>query len=58
MDPNEVLAIARDRSEAIIESADALEGSQSEEAIELAEAFQALDSWLVKGGFKPRKWAK
>lgn len=58
MDPNAVLAIARDRAASVIESADFSDARESEEAVELAEAFQALDEWLTKGGFKPREWAK
>ena len=53
-----MLAIARDRAAAVIESADYADARESDEAVELAEAFQALDEWLTKGGFKPRTWAK
>lgn len=27
-----------------------------DESTELAEAFEALDAWLSKGGFLPRAW--
>ena len=56
MDPNEALKNAR-TALAIIRSD--RDGTVTEEAQEnLADAFEALDEWLMKGGFLPEWWAK
>lgn len=56
MDPNETLATLRNLSRETMlgNSVDtALAGYL---AMDLAEAFQALDSWLSNGGFLPKVW--
>lgn len=66
MDPNATLLHARDLASKIIETADkpdtddALSAAQrmEERAIELAEAFQALDNWICGGGFMPVGWGR
>lgn len=53
MDPNAALANARAITTAI------LSGWLTEDGgYELAEAFDALDQWLTKGGFLPSAWAR
>ena len=57
MDPNAALENAREAARGVIEAIDngniqALDVSASN----LAEAFQALDTWLLRGGFKPDAW--
>lgn len=58
MDPDVALANAR-------EAARQMEGFRDETgvgltsvtaAVELLEAFEALDEWLTKGGFLPKAW--
>jgi hypothetical protein len=54
VDPNEALAEIRllcAKDQATGESLDPHEVEQ------LVEMFQALDQWLVTGGFLPREWA-
>ena len=68
VDPNEVLKRARGLAEKIIEAADAdlkpdedalsKDQRMHERAVELAEAFQALDTWITCGGFPPRGWGR
>lgn len=50
MDPNETLRRARNIA------ARAFDGGASFELAELAEAFQDLDEWIMKGGFLPSQW--
>lgn len=50
MDPNEALKQAR---EAV---ARLKRGNEIDDAIDLAEAFEALDMWLTNGGFLPEAW--
>ena len=49
MDPNETLATLRNLSR------ETMLGN-SVDYMDLAEAFQALDSWLSNGGFLPKVW--
>jgi len=60
MDPNETLRKARAAAGALIALIDGSESSVDDrlltEAEDLAEAFQALDSWLSRGGFLPTAW--
>ena len=52
MDPDEALWRAREYAIRVL-NADSLE---SDEAVALAEALQALDGWLSRGGFLPEDW--
>lgn len=54
MDPDEALRVAREAAAAVIKYGN----GASLSAHELAEAFQALDEWLTKGGFAPSDWRK
>ena len=51
MDPNETLAIIRGNVNAIVNDTEA-------DIVELAEALEALDSWLGKGGYLPTDWQR
>ena len=51
MDPNATLATLRTLT------TDALHGNEVD-AFELAEAFDALDGWIGKGGFLPDAWQR
>jgi hypothetical protein len=51
MDPNATLAIIRNNIDAIVWDTEA-------DIVELAEAFEALDSWLNKGGHLPADWER
>jgi len=51
MDPNAALAQMRIFAALIVDG----KGTESE-AIELAEAVQALDEWIKRGGFLPAAW--
>lgn len=53
MDPNEALKLAR---AAVQDYRDNHPANDAADA--LAEAFEALDGWLSKGGFLPAAWAK
>ena len=55
MDPNEALGKARRLAAQIMNGAQPAE-ELADLAEELAEAFQALDTWLLRGGFKPEAW--
>lgn len=52
MDPNETLRLIR---ATIAEMRDG-ELPSMHAADVLAELFEALDGWLIKGGFLPREW--
>lgn len=55
MDPNEALKNSREAARLILDSP----GSAVDDAVQgqtLAEAFDALDQWLSKGGFLPDDW--
>lgn len=64
MDPNEALKNARAalKSFRAAEESDDSDESHSQALIDagedLASAFEALDEWLMKGGFLPEWWAK
>ena len=51
MDPDEALKTARAAATYILSN-----GGHHEQCEELAEAFEALDGWLSKGGFLPKDW--
>lgn len=51
MDPEETLRRLRVLAENAINDAVA-----DEDAVEMAELFQAMDGWLSKGGFLPAAW--
>jgi hypothetical protein len=51
VDPDEALKKAREAAKWIVEG-----GLTTERAEALAEAFDALDGWLSKGGFVPVAW--
>jgi hypothetical protein len=53
MDPTTALKNAREAADAILRSS---LDDRAELAVELAEAFEALDEWLSLGGFKPEEW--
>jgi hypothetical protein len=56
MDPTVCYRTARDNAARILAMADAGEERVPDDAIEMAEAFQALDVWLSCGGFLPTEW--
>jgi hypothetical protein len=56
MDPDEALKKARAALKAFHDAPDA-ERSMIAGA-DLADAFEALDGWLSKGGFLPRDWQR
>ena len=57
MDPDQSLANARAALAAYRKGESAEESSLMwDAAVDLAEAFEALDGWLSRGGFKPKAW--
>lgn len=56
MDPATTLDTCRELAEEILEGEDCED--QSDEAVELAENFQALDEWLKKAGALPEDWSR
>jgi hypothetical protein len=52
MDPNATLTKLRDYAVIVLLNDDI----ESTEAVEIAEAIEALDGWLSKGGFLPSDW--
>jgi len=64
MDPNEALAVLRDRLITLVAWAEAEEWEVSPKAlrehdadlIAVADAFTALDDWLSRDGFLPDDW--
>lgn len=60
MDPDECLRQLLQLAEQAIEEADMDDNEDAIDplAVEMAEYIQALDSWLIKDGFLPRRWAK
>ena len=52
MDPNATLETIRRLTKAILDG----DGNAEELAEELAEACEALDGWLTRGGFLPDAW--
>jgi hypothetical protein len=62
MDPDENLKIQRDLSEELTETLMDDDGKPVSKDTEdkvwkLAESVQALDGWLMKGGFAPQEWS-
>lgn len=53
MDPDEALRIIRVYTARYLDS---LEEPEAEEVQRYAEAVDALDGWLTKGGFLPAAW--
>jgi hypothetical protein len=58
MDPNTALANVRLLAALLIQASDAGNAPDGDTAVELAEAFQALDAWLSVGGFIPTDWQR
>ena len=64
MDPNETLKNLRSLTKHIIKTQDMIPLSfmdstiTAEDAVQMAEWFEALDGWLSKGGFLPGRWAR
>jgi hypothetical protein len=58
MDPNANLKEQRELTQRIMRAFDEANsnGIDQEDANRLAELVQALDEWLVKGGFLPESW--
>lgn len=61
MDPNATLARLRGMAKAALTDADAKTWPEKATIVafttEFAELFQALDAWIVGGGFLPAKWS-
>lgn len=65
MDPNEALKTIRKITPSLREWGEAEEWAvdptsltnHDADLLELADAFEALDQWLAKGGFLPADWA-
>ena len=68
MDPNATLAQLRELSKLVLpDEANALDASEdladafndaTDRLAELANLFEALDGWIMKGGFLPKEWAQ
>lgn len=56
MDPNETLRSARKALATYLGTDDAEEANNASES--LADAFEALDEWLTKGGLLPSAWTR
>ena len=56
MDPNAALETARRLAAQIMDGQPADEDELADVAGKLAETFQALDTWLLRGGFRPDAW--
>ena len=56
MDPNETLRCLRALSKQIIKENENEE--MPDNGMHMANIFQALDEWIVKGGFLPQDWQK
>lgn len=55
MDVNETLLRLRELSRMFLSE----EGDfDTDDVVEMAESFQALDEWLLKQGFLPRDWQR
>lgn len=53
MDPDEALRQLREEAARILEAAD---NEEEADATRMAELFQGLDEWVVRGGFLPKDW--
>lgn len=58
MDPDAALTNARSALAAIRAGEDSQGELMTDALDDLADAFEALDQWLTKGGFLPRAWRK
>jgi len=56
MDPNETLRRMQEMAERVVRAADVGSDVDEDDACDLADAVQALDGWLSKGGFLPDAW--
>lgn len=56
MDPNETLATLRGLALRILRTSDAGNTPDQGDVIEMAEQFDALDTWISGAGFLPEKW--
>lgn len=58
MDPNYNLKEMRELAAKMIKDyhAEDSNGIDQEDAASMAELFEALDHWLMKGGFFPKEW--
>ena len=56
MDPNANLRDMRAEASAILESLDSNCPIDPDDAAHLAELVQALDAWILRGGFLPADW--
>lgn len=57
MDPDAALATARSAIAAIRKGEDSHGEFMTDAHDDLADAFEALDGWITKGGFLPAAWA-
>jgi hypothetical protein len=58
LDPNAALGNARLLAALVIRASDTGDAPDGDTAIKLAEALQALDAWLSRGGFLPTDWQR
>jgi hypothetical protein len=59
MDPNEALKNARNAYKTYLVASDKEDTSlMAMSAAHLVDAFEALDEWLMKGGFRPDAWER
>lgn len=58
MDPNANLARMRELADRLVRNGDKRTAIARHDGLELAEHVQAMDEWLVKGGFLPQAWAE
>jgi len=56
MDPDQTLASLRSLTDRVLNNA-FLDDDAGELLEEFAEKFDAIDAWLVTGGFKPHDWS-
>ncbi len=58
MDPNEALHLARVALSSRRREQDEDQPPDADNVDALADAFEALDNWLMHGGFLPEPWAR
>ena len=59
MDPDAALVEARELAARVLDDTDPFyPDNLGADGTRLAELFQALDSWLSRGAFLPRAWAR
>lgn len=56
MDPDAALAACRTIAARVLAVADTMQAPDPQDAVALAEHFQALDEWLGREGAPPRAW--